>query len=181
MCFFFFYTYLFILTLVYKTTTELVVLDSVLNSTAWCINKRCHRELTGIFANVTNECLYHSDCVYISTNSLECGLFNYDAGYISTSELRCEPLGAMGKKYCTMGCRLFRPPDCHNTGDIIDPTWGTIAICVMYYDTITTNIVPICPCHRKACDISTVCTLPDPYPTPPEVFYILKTIENNPI
>jgi hypothetical protein len=152
------------------SVADLVISDDILATTAWCYRERCFTDFTGPLAGQTNECQLDSDCYYKKFYQDVCGAMTTNPSYVTNTDIYCIPMGDLGKKYCTAGCRQYMAPYCHDNGVVRDEIYGTMNYCILYYDNITTEIVPICPCHIQNCEYDSPCgTLPTIIEDPPTV------------
>jgi hypothetical protein len=144
--------------------SELVILDEIVRNTIWCYGERCWKNITTGYNGVTNECNMDSDCSYNLLFTFDCPFLYFNPTYYASSDMYCTPMGNEGKKYCTVGCRLTQQPRCSPSLVPLDPLHGTMVYCYMYYDTVSGEIVPYCPCTKYVCNTETECVYREPSP-----------------
>jgi len=100
----------------------------------------------------TNECETVDDCYYNSLRMHGCNdprLFY--SRFLFMTKYHCTPMGNQGKKYCTLGCKLFAPTFCSDPNAYYDQENGSTFLCHFYLDNVTQEVVPDCPCFRQRC------------------------------
>jgi hypothetical protein len=123
----------------------------------WCANRRCYVDDRIPQIEGSNECVEDDDCVVDSVINHDCGLPEDTPFFVAGSNLFCAPFGTEGKKYCTIGCRIYIPPACADDGSTVNGFEGEMRYCPLRLDSETSLIDSSCPCYFKECANATVC------------------------
>ena len=164
--------------LILTIKADLILDDEVLGDLFWCPKTRCCLPLDDAIWEAhgythTNECETDQECYYNAVELHGCGSATDNLDYFVTRTRHvCLPMGSLGKKYCTLGCKLYSPVLCSDHDSTYDSINGEMHYCYLYSDSITGDMYPDCPCFRQNCNGFVHCltnpieALPIPPPSP---------------
>ncbi len=143
---------------------ELQLLDDYLKEMFWCGKPRCCLEYDPIIwdryeYSHDNECETDQECDITAITLNGCGHVRnrYDS-YVAGTKFVCKAMGDLGKKYCTLACKLHKARECSPPGKTYNSYYGDMEYCYFYFNNETNIIEPSCPCLRNKCDTFAGCT-----------------------